>query len=266
MKKARRLVALTVATSVTLSAAVPVFASPAHNSPQRFATGAPRSQAPVAEEQQVEETAEYVAALEEAMELFAAANAPNRFATGTPRVAEAAPAPAEVVEEAPVVFADLAFTTRAFLDHDRAVIGRIPVLTGIGGDFARLNHAFFTNIFRAHWNATDGAFTAGFDRATVEFTVEDFGRFAVVTQTIDFGGATTRAIPRHPSQTFVYHIDKGTNTWSTEANFSQYLANIAAEEADELEGLELEQAEVVEEEEVADEVEDTEEAEETEEA
>jgi len=244
MKKVRKLVALTIAASVTLSSAMPVFA----------------------------------------------ANSPGRFATGTP-MAVPVTLPDEVPqEEAPVIFPNLAHTSRIFRDNQQAHRGYIPVLSNAapGSDFERLNDEFLANAQRASWAATDfsGRTVGTFDGFWADFSVvnlSQFGggsgveigefdeetanrlnRFAVVTQTLRFGGATHLVNPeRVQNQVFVYFIDKSTNRQVSADFVIAFIQEIIDELEVALEDLEIEEAEIVED---ADEVEEAEEAEDADEA
>ena len=201
MKKVRKLVALTIAASVTLSSAMPVFAM----------------------------------------------NAPGRFATGTPMVT-AVTLPAEAPQEAVVTFPNLAHSSRSFFDQNRIHRGYVPVLTH--SNFADLNAEMLRNTQRASREATDfggtGRGTPTFDGLWSDFTVEDHGRFAVVTQTIRFGGATSLVNPRRlENQVFVYFIDKSNNSLSDEVAFNAYLAELEAAAEEALDAIEIEEPEVV---------------------
>ena len=189
-----------------------------------------------------------------------AVNAPGRFATPDPIVlAPVVDAGDQVEEAAPAaaVFADLAHTSRTFVDNIRIPRGTYPVLANAAQnpDFARLNRVFFNNIFSQFHNQAQVE-TLGMDLSFhASFTVEDFGQFAVITQTLvlgNMGGFRDGTVLE-----FVFYIDKATNRQATEADFNAYLE---AQEAAEAEEPVIEEAEYVEE--VAPVVEEVEEVEE----
>jgi len=60
-----------------------------------------------------------------------------------------------------------------------------------------------------------------------QFTVEDHGRFAIITQTVDFGNALHPTV-RDPQLEFVTIINKATNTEASEEEFEAYLEELQA--------------------------------------
>jgi hypothetical protein len=202
MKRAKSIVALAVASSVTLSLAMPVFGSV--------------------------------------------------FANRTPRVV-----PVEEVEVVVVPpttqerltalwsYPNLTPGSRPFLDHNSNVRGRLPVLSPapVGSGYETINNKFFTNMFRHHLHSADlifgdssvsifaggGAnFANDFDGFTADFTVDNQGRYAVITQTGQFGNAWDRITQKRPQAEFVTIVNKATRTEATRAQMDAYLAEVEA--------------------------------------
>jgi hypothetical protein len=237
MKRAKSIVAITVASSLTLSMVMPVFGSV--------------------------------------------------FANRTPRVV-----PVEVVEVVVVPpttqerlntlwnYPNLSVGSRPFIDQNSNVRGRLPVLSPApaGSAYETMNNRFFTNIFRHHWHAADrafgqldpvvgSAFVGGtptaiandFDGFNADFSVVNQGRYAVITQTGDFGNALDRITQKRPGGEFVTIVNKASRSQATQAQLNAYMAEVEAlraqvaaeaaapvSEPDEFEMLELDEAEVVE--------------------
>jgi hypothetical protein len=156
-------------------------------------------------------------------------------------------------------YPNLAVGSRPFLDHNSNVRGRLPVLSPApyGSSYAAANRQFFTNIFRNHWHASDLRFggtvqvttwvpgpgggttvttqTRGGDAIAsdndgfrADFTVENHGRFAVITQTGRFGNAWDRITQVRPSVGINTYINKATQSVATQAQFNAYLAQVEA--------------------------------------
>jgi len=177
-----------------------------------------------------------------------AVNAPGRFATPEPLVL--APVVADVEEEVTAtveapIFANLAHTSRTFIDNNRIPRGTYPVLANAAQnpDFARLNRVFHNNVFAEFQNhAVTNVIGSGL-RFHASFTVEDHGQFAVITQTMERGNMNNFAQSNTVAE-FVFFIDKATNRQSTEEVFNAYLE---AQEEVEVEEPAIEEADYVEE-------------------
>ena len=179
-------------------------------------------------------------------------------------------APVALPEAAPVAppapaptFAPLAYTSRSVVNEISLVVGTFPELTQTAGnpDFPRLNNEFRNNAVNhlavRNWASGSSVLMRS------DFTVENHGRFAVVSQTIQ-----STVLQGSPTLSFVYIIDKATGLESTQAALDAYLAGTGdfapvAEPLEEAyileEGYELEDEEEVEEYEEAEEYEEVEE-------